>query len=158
MKATARRSQSGSFIHSVDIRSHHLTVDETPDHDGDDEGPNPQELLAASLASCTAITMEMYAKRKGWDIGQLEVAVDYTPAERGCPTRFKLELRIPKDCTAEQRERLQVIAAKCPIHRTLEGEVMFEDKVRLIDGSEPAEEKPRPSAGRRALSRMAGRA
>ena len=118
----------------------------------------PQELLAASLASCTAITMEMYAKRKGWDIGSLEVAVDYTPAERGCPTRFKLELRIPKDCTPEQRERLKVIAAKCPIHRTLEGEVMFEDKVSLIDGSEPAEEKPRPSAGRRALSRMAGRA
>lgn len=158
MKATARRSESGSFTHSVDIRSHNLTVDETPDHDGDDEGPNPQELLAASLASCTAITMEMYAKRKGWDIGPVEVAVDYTPAERGCPTRFKLELRIPKDCTPEQRERLQVIAAKCPIHRTLEGEVMFEDKVSLVDGAEPAGEKQRPSAGRRALSRMAGRA
>ena len=48
-------------------------------------GPSPQELLAASLASCTAITMEMYAKRKGWDIGPVEVQVDYTPAERGLP-------------------------------------------------------------------------
>jgi putative redox protein len=157
MKATARRSEKRSFTHSIDIRGHKLTVDEPPEHEGDDEGPNPQELLAASLASCTAITMEMYAKRKGWDIGQVEVAVDYTPAERGCPTKFTLELRIPEDCTPEQRERLQVIAAKCPIHRTLEGEVMFEDKVRLIDPSEPVEEKPRHERRRRALGRVAGR-
>ena len=131
MKATARRSESGSFIHSVDIRSHHLTVDETPDHDGDDEGPNPQELLAASLASCTAITMEMYAKRKGWDIGPVEVECEYTPADRGCPTAFKLTLRLPSECSEEQVEKLRVIAAKCPVHRTLEGEVMFEERVEL---------------------------
>ncbi len=157
MKATARRSAIRSLSHSVDIRRHKLTVDEPPDRAGDDEGPSPQELLAASLASCTAITMEMYAKRKGWDIGPVEVAVDYTPAERGCPTKFKLELRIPKDTTPEQRERLQVIAAKCPVHRTLEGEVMFEDKVSLIDASEPDEEKPRHERRRRALGRVGGR-
>ena len=158
MKATARRSASRSLTHSIEIRDHQLTVDEPPDREGDDQGPNPQELLAASLASCTAITMEMYAKRKGWDIGQVEVAVDYTPAERGCPTKFKLELRIPQECTPEQRQRLQVIAAKCPIHRTLEGEVMFEDKVSLIEASEAAEDKPRNERRRRGLSRVAGRA
>ena|SRR5579875_155913 len=158
MKATARRSASRTFTHSVDIRSHHLTVDEPPDREGDDEGPNPQELLAASLATCTAITMEMYAKRKGWDIGRVEVGVDYTPAERGCPTKFKLDLRLPKNITPEQRERLQVIAAKCPIHRTLEGEVMFEDNVSLIDSDQAPDDKPRPDRRRRALSRVAGRA
>jgi putative redox protein len=77
--------------------------------------------------------MEMYAKRKGWDVGPVEVEVDYTPAERGCPTRFKLALRLPSGCTEEQVERLQVIAAKCPVHRTLEGEVMFEDRIELIE-------------------------
>ena len=87
--------------------------------------PDPQELLAASLASCTAITMEMYARRKGWDIGHVEVEVQYSPAERGCPTRFELVLRLPDDLPAEQVERLQVIAAKCPVHRALDGEVMF---------------------------------
>ncbi len=158
MKATARQSARRSFTHSVDIRDHHLTVDEPAERDGDDEGPSPQELLAASLATCTAITIEMYAKRKGWDIGQVEVAVDYSPAERGCPTRFKLDLRLPADATPEQRERLQIIAAKCPVHRTLEGEVMFEDKVTLIDPSEPAAEKPRHDRRRRALNRVAGRA
>jgi putative redox protein len=133
MRATAHRNTSRSFTHRVDIRAHHLTVDEPTDQGGDDEGPGPQELLAASLASCTAITMEMYAKRKGWDIGPVEVQVDYTPAERGCPTRFKLALRLPSTCSEEQVERLQVIAAKCPVHRTLEGEVMFDDKIELVE-------------------------
>jgi len=135
MKATAQRCRATTFTHTIDIRNHNLTVDEPADRGGDDQGPSPQELLAASLASCTAITMEMYAKRKGWDIGKIEVAVDYAPAERGCPTRFRVELRIPADSTPEQRERLQVIAAKCPVHRMLEGDVMFEDKVTLVGPS-----------------------
>ncbi|HET9719670.1 MAG TPA: OsmC family protein [Solirubrobacteraceae bacterium] len=158
MKATASRSPSRSFTHNIDIRSHHLTVDEPREREGHDEGPSPQELLAASLASCTAITMEMYAKRKGWDLGKVEVCVDYTPAERGCPTKFTLELRLPRDTTPEQRERLQVIAAKCPVHRTLEGEVMFEDRVSLIEPEGEPPEKPRQDRRRRALSRVAGRA
>lgn len=158
MKATARRSASAELAHSIDIRSHQLIVDELTDHGGHDEGPSPQELLAASLASCTAITMEMYAKRKGWDVGQVEVSVDYTPAERGCPTRFKLELRLPTGCTPEQRERLQVIAAKCPVHRTLEGEVMFEDKVTLTDAADTDPDQLRRDRRRHPLGRMAGRA
>ncbi|HSO99410.1 MAG TPA: OsmC family protein [Solirubrobacteraceae bacterium] len=133
MRATAHRDSTQSFTHRIDIRSHQLTADEPSEHQGDDEGPSPQELLAASLASCTAITMEMYAKRKGWDLGPVEVQVDYTPAERGCPTRFRLALRLPNACSAEQIERLQIIAAKCPVHRTLEGEVMFDDRVELVE-------------------------
>jgi putative redox protein len=86
-------------------------------------------LLAASLASCTAITMEMYAGRKGWDLGHVEVDVEYTPAERGCPTKFELVLRLPADLPEEQVERLKVIAAKCPVHRALDGEVMFHERV-----------------------------
>lgn len=149
MKATAHRSSRSTFSHDVDIRTHHLTVDEPAERGGEDDGPSPQELLAASLASCTAITMEMYAKRKGWDIGEVEVAVDYTPAERGCPTRFSLELRLPADATEEQRERLQVIAAKCPVHRTLEGEVMFEDRVTIMQAG--AETAPQREERRRLL-------
>jgi putative redox protein len=133
MKATARRITAQGFSHELDVRNHRLIADEARDLGGDDEGPCPQELLAASLASCTAITMEMYAKRKGWDIGPVEVVVEYTPAERGCPTKFKLALRIPNGCTDEQIERLRVIAAKCPVHRTLDGEVMFDERVELVE-------------------------
>ena len=114
------------------MREHQVTVDEPLESGGEDAGPDPQELLAVSLASCTAITMEMYAARKGWDIGNVEVEAQYTPAERGCPTRFDLVLRLPADLPAEQVERLRVIAAKCPVHRTLDGEVMFNERVERV--------------------------
>jgi putative redox protein len=130
MKATATRS--GSLRQAIRIRDHQLVSDEPTDKGGEDTGPSPQELLAASLASCTAITMEMYANRKGWDVGDVEVCCDYTPAERGCPTRFNLVMRFPDSMSDEMVERLRVIAAKCPVHRTLEGEVMFDERVERV--------------------------
>ena len=130
MKATAIREQG--FRHTVKIRGHELTVDEPTEQGGTDAGPEPLELLAASLASCTAVTMELYARRKGWDIGGVEVSCDYTPAERGCPTRFNLIMRLPNGLGAEQVDKLRTIAAKCPVHRTLDGEVMFSERVERI--------------------------
>jgi putative redox protein len=131
MKAVARRT--GTYRHMIDVRSHHVSVDEPLEAGGDDTAPSPQELLAASLASCTAITIEMYAARKGWDLGYVEVECDYTPADRGCPTKFDLIMRLPEDATDEQVERLKVIAAKCPVHRTLDGEVMFNERVERLE-------------------------
>jgi putative redox protein len=131
MKATARR-ENGRLVHNLEIREHRLKADEPKDHGGDDAGPSPQELLAASLASCTAITMEMYAERKSWDIGDVTVNVNYEPAQRGSPTKFTLAVKLPKELPEEQREKLMQIAAKCPVHRTLEGEVMFEEKVEVV--------------------------
>ena len=131
MRATARRDD-GTLRHTVQVREHLLTVDEPIDLGGHDTGPDPQELLAVSLASCTAITMEMYAARKGWDIGHVEVDVAYTPAERGCPTKFELVMRVADDVPEEQVERLRVIAAKCPVHRVLDGEVMFQERVERV--------------------------
>jgi len=131
MRAVARRN-GGKLVHEVTIREHELTADEPKEQGGDDEGPSPQELLAASLASCTAITMEMYAQRKGWDVGDMTVDVDYEPAQRGSPTRFNMVVRMPKELPEEQRLKLMQIAAKCPVHRTLEGEVMFDEKVELV--------------------------
>ena len=89
MKAVATRQSSDRYRHDIRIRDHVVSADEPRDADGDDTAPSPQELLAASLASCTAVTVEMYAARKGWDIGELEVSAEYTPAERGCPTSFR---------------------------------------------------------------------
>ena len=131
MKATARRS--ARYTHTIAIRDHQLVVDEPRDRGGDDEGPCPEELLAASLASCTAITMEMYAQRKGWDIGPVEVSAQFTPAERGFPTKFALVLRLSSGLSTEQVECLRVIAAKCPIHRTLDGEVMFDERIERVE-------------------------
>jgi putative redox protein len=130
MKAIARR-ENGTLKHEVEIRGHKLLADEPKDHGGEDAGPSPQELLAASLASCTAVTIEMYAQRKGWDLGEVVVDVNYEPAQRGSPTSFTMTVRLPKELPEEQREKVMQIAAKCPVHRTLEGEVMFDEKVEL---------------------------
>ncbi|HME03764.1 MAG TPA: OsmC family protein [Solirubrobacteraceae bacterium] len=132
MRAAARR-EGATFRHTVQVREHQLTVDEPLDAGGQDTGPDPQELLAVSLASCTAITMEMYAERKGWDIGHVEVDVQYTAAERGCPTKFEMVMRLADDVPEEQVERLRVIAAKCPVHRVLDGEVMFQERVERVN-------------------------
>jgi putative redox protein len=128
----ASAHQLDNLRHEVKVRSHTITADEPKDHGGDDSGPSPQELLAASLASCTAVTMEMYAKRKGWDVAGMTVDCEYTPAERGSPTRFNLVMKMPAHLSDDQVERLQVIAAKCPVHRTLEGEVAFDERVELV--------------------------
>ncbi len=130
MRASAQRISG--FRHVVKVRQHQLQADEGADTGGEDSGPSPQELLAASLASCTAVTIEMYAARKGWELGDVEVECEYLPADRGCPTRFTLTLRLPSDLTDEQVNRLKVIATKCPVHRTLDGEVMFDERVERI--------------------------
>lgn len=132
MKARATRKEG--FTHTVEIRGgdHVITADEPRDTGGTDRGPSPQELLAASLASCSAVTLEMYADRKGWQIGDVTVDVNYEPAHRGSPTRFEINVKLPKELPEDQRERLMQIVARCPVHRTLEGEVIFDEKLELV--------------------------
>jgi putative redox protein len=129
----ARAVRKRGFTHTVEIRQgdHVMTADESRKDGGNDEGPSPQELLAASLASCSAVTLEMYADRKGWNIGDVTVEVNYEPAQRGSPTRFEISVKLPKELPEEQRERLMQIVARCPVHRTLEGEVIFDEKLEL---------------------------
>ena len=131
--ATARRDGPATYTHRVDIRGHQLVADEPRDNGGEDAGPTPQELLAAALAGCTAITVEMYARRKEWDIGPIEVECTYDTPERGQPTQFELVLRLPSSLSEEQVDRLKTIAAKCPVHRTLQGETRFTERVELIE-------------------------
>ncbi len=126
-KAVAART--GHYEHLVKVRDHRIVTDEPDGLGGGDAGPSPLELLAASLASCTATTIEMYAARKQWEIGDIKVKVEYETAKRGSPTRFAVTLCLPESLTDEQVKRINEIAAKCPVHRTLEGEVMFDETV-----------------------------
>ncbi len=130
MQAVSRR-ENGAVRNTVQIRGHSLMADEPREQGGEDQGPSPLELLAGSLASCTAITMQLYADRKGWEIGEVVVGVDYKPAQRGTPTRFEMVVELPKELPEEQRTLLMQAAAKCPVHRTLEGEVMFEERLTV---------------------------
>jgi putative redox protein len=129
MKKVSARRRKG-YAHALTTRHHTLVMDEPEELGGTDAGPTPQELLAASLASCTAVTVEMYAERKGWDVGPLEVDVGYEKDEKGQPVRFDVLLKLPAELSAEQVERLRMIAAKCPVHRALvAGHASIEDRV-----------------------------
>jgi putative redox protein len=132
--AVARRREG--YQHDIEIRDHRLVADEPEDEGGDDAGPRPTELLAASLASCTAITIEMYADRKGFDLGSVEVTVEYEPASTNQPPRFDLTIRTPleQELTDEQRKRIVVIAGKCPVHRVLLAtDVEMTDSLKMFE-------------------------
>lgn len=129
MRVVARRILG--FAHEVDIEgAHTLVVDEPHDRGGTDSGPRPTQLLAASLAGCTAITVEMYADRKGWDVGGLEVDVDAV-YEGTMPSSYAVALKLPAELGADQRERLLRIAEKCPVHKLLVGEASVTVSERL---------------------------
>jgi putative redox protein len=131
MRAVARRVSG--LEHHVEVDGHSLTVDEPEKQGGSNRGPSPTRLLTASLASCTAITIVMYADRKGWDVGELDVTADFHyPIPPGEPARFEVRVRIPAELSDEQAERVKVIAGKCPVHRTLVGDVEIEDRVELV--------------------------
>lgn len=115
--AIARRRKG--YEHEIEIREHRLISDEPERRGGTDQGPTPTELLAASLASCTAITIEMYADRKKWDLGQVEVEVDFTESEKEMPAEFEVEITVPAELDEDQRKRLLVIAGKCPVHKAI---------------------------------------
>lgn len=119
MRIVARRRQG--YDHDVEVDGHKLRVDEPPEAGGEDAGPRPTTLLAASLAGCIAITVEMYAQRKGWEVGQVEVDVEMS-YDGVVPTDFEVGLKLPTHLNAEQRRRLLVIATKCPVHKVLAGE------------------------------------
>lgn len=118
--ATARRRKG--YHHEIDVNGHRVVVDEPEEKGGEDIGPSPAALLASSLAGCTAITVEMYAERKGWDLDGLEVRTDHggtpKPGERA---KFDVVVSLPEGLSDDQVERIDKIARKCPVHRTLSG-------------------------------------
>ncbi len=131
--AVARRRQG--FETEVEIREHRLVVDEPVDAGGTDSGPQPTELLAASLASCTTITLVMYADRKGWDVGAVETAVEYTSGTPDTPPKFRTQITVPSELSDEQREKLLVVAGKCPVHKTLAADgIELEDDLQATGG------------------------
>ena len=121
MKVVARRR--GGYTHDVEIDSGHtIVIDEPVESGGQDLGPSPTRAAAAGLAACTAITCEMYASRKGWDLGAVECEVEVNQGRGSVFEVIELTLRIPTALDEDQRARLLQIAAKCPVHRALSGE------------------------------------
>ena len=133
--ATARR-RGDTLEHEVDVNGRHLLVTDAPERlGGTDHGPAPHELLPATLAACAATTVAMYARKRGWDVGELAVEADYDPDST--PRRVALELRLPDDLTTEQRRRLERVAEACPARRALEAGFVFAEQPDSVGAEGP---------------------
>jgi putative redox protein len=133
--AVARR-RSG-LVHDVEVGGHSIVVDEPIEGGGTDEGPSPSSVLASSLASCTAMTIALYSDRKDWDIDGLTVSVDFPGSPKaGENAQFMVEVTLPPGLDDEQRERILVIAGKCPVHRALVSDVQIEIRSAEPDTAE----------------------
>jgi putative redox protein len=140
MSAEVRVLHLERYQHEATSRGHAVILDEPEEVGGDDAGLNPYELLLAALGGCVAITLRMYARRKGWDLQDVEVHLDHDSVHAAdcasCETKegklslIRRRLRFTGDLTDEQRARLREIAARCPVHRTLQGPLEIHD----VDG------------------------
>jgi putative redox protein len=106
------------YLAQVISGHHRLTADEPVGMGGSDAGPGPYELLLASLGACSAITLRMYASRKGWELGKITVGLRFGRGEDG-KERIDRRLAFSKPLTDEQKIRLLEIAGKTPVTKTL---------------------------------------
>jgi putative redox protein len=132
MKSRAVARRRSGYTHDVEIEGRHeLVIDEPTEAGGADEGPSPTRVVAGALAACVAITVEMYANRKEWDLGEVEVVVDME-YEGFLPSKLDLTLRLSGTLDEEQVKRLEAIAAKCPVQRTLTEGVEISERVETV--------------------------
>ena len=121
MRDVSVASDGTKFGQDITIGGHVLKADEAADKGGGDAGPGPHEMLLGALGACTSMTMRGYAERKGWALRRVHVALTGGPVDgKYAITR---QITMEGDLDAEQRQRLLEIADKCPVHRTLTGEV-----------------------------------
>ena len=128
LTATAR-SSGDTLRQEILVDGRHLLVTDEPEKlGGTDTGPAPHELFPAALAGCVATTIRIYARTKGWDLGDLEVGVDYD--HKSVPRRFEVTVTFSGELTPEQRERIERAVRTCPLRRSIEAGIEFEEQIR----------------------------
>jgi len=121
------RSQStNDFKQEIKSAAHQFLADAPKEAGGLDGGPDPHELLLGALGACTSITLQMYAKRKGWDLKEVNVKVteekvDDTEHPGQSISKINREISVAGNLPADQVEALKGVADKCPIHKLLSG-------------------------------------
>ena len=149
-QVVARLELEDGYTTDLKVGNHYMTADEPVDFGGNDFGPSPYEWVSAGLSACTSMTLQMYARRKGWPLEAVEThtsyrkehAVDCADCETSSKSKidtFRREIRLIGPLDAVQKDRLMEIADRCPVHRTLDS--VTEIKTKQVN------EKPRDSRG-----------
>ena len=128
-----------NFTTSIQTKKHSFIADEPANVGGDDFGPSPYDYLSAGLAACTVMTLKMYAERKKWDLQEVFVYITYSKKHSDelnidleKPTRFdhlQKKLKFIGNLDEKQTQRLKEIAAKCPVHKTLQNKIIIETEI-----------------------------
>jgi putative redox protein len=140
LKEVAVRLGAEGFTTDIMMGRHGLTADEPESVGGNDFGPSPYDLLSASLGACTAMTLQMYARRKKWDLQEVVVHLEHykdhiDDAQEAEDPKSKIDhfdriIELEGNLTAEQRAKLLEIANKCPVHRTLHADVQVNTRLQ----------------------------
>jgi putative redox protein len=124
MREVAVKWAGGPFAQDVEVAGHHLRADEEVEKGGEDTGAAPHELLLAALGTCTAMTLKVYAERKGWPVRDVQVRLNGATADgRFVITRH---VTIDGDLDVDQRQRMIEIADKCPVHKSLSNPIAIQ--------------------------------
>jgi putative redox protein len=117
MISASVESGAAPYVQTIAIRQHRLTADEGAEHGAADTGPTPSELLLGALASCVAVTVQMYARRKGWPLTRVRVEV--SGRDESGTYVIDRKVVLDGDLDDDQRVRLQDIAGRCPVSKRL---------------------------------------
>lgn len=140
MASVVVRSQEG-LRQEITAGRHRLVADEPAGAGGTDAGPDPYALLLAALGACTAMTVRMYARRKGWAVDEITVELEHAKVHAedcaSCESpaslvdRIQRRIRLRGRLDSAQVSRLAEVARKCPVHKTLVGGMRVMDDVAL---------------------------
>jgi putative redox protein len=122
MDVITHRGQ-GPMQQVIEIGPHRLLTDVSPAFGGEASGPEPHDLLAAALAACTTLTVNLYAKRKGWALDEVLVTVRH--GQEGAAYALHRTIRYVGTLSEEEKQRLTDVANKCPVHKTLSGQIQI---------------------------------
>ncbi|TDI70310.1 MAG: OsmC family protein [Bacteroidetes bacterium] len=127
------------YTTKMKVGNHYMLADEPKVVGGNDFGPNPYDLVSAGLSACTAITVQMYVRRKGWDLKNIEVHTSYSKQHafdcEHCDDdsakidTFSRVIKLEGELDEKQKQRILLIADKCPVHRTLHSETQIVTKL-----------------------------
>lgn len=138
MQVVAKLDSANKFTTQIGTETHTFLADEPISFGGENLGPSPYELVMAGLGACTVMTMKMYADRKGWDLQEAKTYLSYakvhaddiniTTEQTGRLDYIEKKIEVSGNLDQQQKAKLIEIASKCPVHKTLQKEVIIDTK------------------------------